>query len=110
EMQYHTLLMYTSCGWFFDEVTGIESMQDVFYATRAIQLAEEVSGEDFERGFVEQLEKMPSNRERYKSAADAYKEIEIPMRVDMLRVGVQYSVSALFRYFPGEMLLYIFDT
>ncbi|MEX2566508.1 MAG: DUF3536 domain-containing protein, partial [Cyclobacteriaceae bacterium] len=40
EMQYHTMLMYTSCGWFFDEVTGIESMQDIFYAARAIQLAE----------------------------------------------------------------------
>lgn len=110
EMQYHSLLMYTSCGWFFDEVTGIESMQDIFYATRAIQLAEEVSGKDFEAGFVKQLEKIPSNRQRYNSAADAYRETVVPMRVDMLRVGVHYAVSSLFRDFPGEMSMYSFDT
>lgn len=108
EMQYHTLLMYTSCGWFFDEVTGIEPMQDVFYASRVVQLAELISGEDYEKEFVEHLKTIPSNIERYGNAAKAYDEIVVPMRVDMLRVAAHYAVSSLFRKFSGELMLYGF--
>ena len=41
EMQRHALLMYTSCGWFFDEISGLETVQILQYAARLIQLAEE---------------------------------------------------------------------
>ena len=42
EMQRHLMLMYTSCAWFFDEVSGIETVQVMQYAARALQLAEEL--------------------------------------------------------------------
>lgn len=108
EMQYHTLLMYTSCGWFFDEVTGIESMQDIFYAARTIQLAGLIGGEDYEKGFVEHLKTIPSNIERYGNAAKAFEEIVVPMRVDMLRVAAHYAVSSLFRDLSDDLTLYSF--
>lgn len=108
EMQYHSMLMYTSCGWFFDEVTGIESMQDVFYASRAVQLAEEINGEKYEEKFVALLEKIPSNIPEYGNVAAAYDKIVKPMSLDMLRMGAHYAVSSLFIDFPEEVDLYNF--
>src|SRR5206468_7384556 len=52
ELQRHAMLMYTSCGWFFDEISGIESVQVIQYAARALQLAREVLDKDLEPGFL----------------------------------------------------------
>ncbi len=109
EMQYHTMLMYTSCGWFFDEVTGIESMQDIFYAKRAIQLAEEISGKDYEEDFVALLETIPSNLPEYENVLTAYEKYVKPMALDMIRIGAHYAVSSLFEEFPEEVSLYNFS-
>ena len=109
EMQYHAMLMYTSCGWFFDEVTGIESMQDVFYASRAIQLAEEISGKSYEKDFEDMLEKIPSNIPEHGNVKNAYEKIVKPMSLDMIRIGAHYAVSSLFEDFPTEVSLYNFS-
>ncbi|MCM4160318.1 DUF3536 domain-containing protein [Antarcticibacterium flavum] len=109
EMQYHSMLMYTSCGWFFDEVTGIESMQDIFYAKRAIQLAEEISGKSYEEDFVRLLEEIPSNIPEYGTALTAYRKFVEPMALDMIRIGAHYAVSSLFEEFPEEVSLYNFS-
>lgn len=108
EMQYHAMLMYTSCGWFFDEVTGIESMQDIFYAKRAVQLAEEVTGNDYESEFITFLEKIPSNLPQYDTVLKAYEKYVKPMALDMIRIGAHYAVSSLFEEFPEEVSLYNF--
>jgi alpha-amylase/alpha-mannosidase (GH57 family) len=56
ELQRHAMLMYTSCGWFFDELSGIETMQVIRYAGRAIQLAEGLFPEGLEQEvFLERL-------------------------------------------------------
>lgn len=109
EMQYHAMLMYTSCGWFFDEVTGIESMQDIFYATRAIQLAEEVSGDSYEPDFVESLKKIPSNLPEYGTVHKAYELYVKPTELDMIRIGAHYAISSVFEEFPEEVTLYNFS-
>ncbi len=109
EMQYHAMLMYTSCGWFFDEVTGIETMQDILYAARALQLAQAVSGRDFSEDFEEKLTQVPTNMPEFESAADAYRKYVKPTVVDMLRVGAHYAVASLFQDFPSEAMLYSFD-
>lgn len=108
EMQYHTMLMYTSCGWFFDEVTGIETMQDVLYAARAIQLAEKISGEKFEEEFIQLLKAVPSNLGEFGNAAVAYEQLVKPMIVDMIRVGAHYAIASLFENFPEQMNLFNF--
>ncbi len=109
EMQYHTMLMYTSCGWFFDEVTGIESMQDILYASRAIQLAEEISGNSYEKDFEQLLEKIPSNIPEFGTALTAYNKFVKPMSLDMIRIGAHYAISSLFEEFPEEVSLYNFS-
>ncbi|WP_439879563.1 DUF3536 domain-containing protein [Pontibacter sp. MBLB2868] len=108
EMQYHTLLFFTSCGWFFDEVTGIETIQDIFYAARAIQLAKAVSNNDLEPEFLTYLEQAKSNMKELGSAADTYKNIVQPTMIDLLRVGAHYAVSSLFEEHSDELELYSF--
>ncbi len=51
EMQRHAMLMYTSCGWFFDELSGIETTQVIQYAARTLQLYEELFGRPIEPNF-----------------------------------------------------------
>jgi hypothetical protein len=109
EMQYHAQLMYTSCGWFFDEVTGIETIQDIMYAARALQLASEINGRDYEPEFVKLLEKVPSNKPKYKHAAAAYERIVKPVMVDMMRVGAHYAVSSLFSEYSKATHVYSFS-
>ncbi|MER2997507.1 DUF3536 domain-containing protein [Pontibacter populi] len=109
EMQYHAMLMYTSCGWFFDEVTGIETMQDILYATRALQLAESISGKDYETTLLEYLANAESNKKEYKNAAEAYWAIAKTTMLDLLRVGAHYAVSSLFSDYATESKLYCYN-
>ena len=61
ELQRNALLMYTSCGWFFDDISGIETVQVLQYAGRVIQLASELFGQDLEPPFLEILALAKSN-------------------------------------------------
>ncbi|MCC6346528.1 MAG: DUF3536 domain-containing protein, partial [Nitrospirales bacterium] len=61
EVQRLAMAMYTSCGWFYDEVSGLETVQVLCYAAKAIQRAEEVFGYSLERNFIDDLKKVPSN-------------------------------------------------
>ncbi|WP_162054875.1 DUF3536 domain-containing protein [Pontibacter pamirensis] len=108
EMQYHTLLMYTSCGWFFDEVTGIETVQDIYYAARAIQLAHSISGQDtdYEKPFLKLLRQAKSNHKDLGNAAEAYLKSVKPTILDLRRVGAHYAVSSLFAEHKKEVELY----
>ncbi|HEX5889342.1 MAG TPA: DUF3536 domain-containing protein, partial [Pyrinomonadaceae bacterium] len=42
EMQHSALLMFTSCGWFFSDLAGIETLQVLRYAARVIDLQEQL--------------------------------------------------------------------
>ena len=55
ELQRQLLLMYTSCGWFFDDISGIETVQVIQFAGRAVQLAQELFGDSLEERFIERL-------------------------------------------------------
>lgn len=74
EMERHALLMYTSCGWFFDDLAGIETMQVLQYAGRALQLAREVGGDDLEEPFLQRLERASSNRPEAGNGRRLYEE------------------------------------
>ncbi|NRA52329.1 MAG: DUF3536 domain-containing protein, partial [Phaeodactylibacter sp.] len=81
ELQRHAMLMFTSCGWFFDEVSGIETNQILQYANRAIHYAIQVAGVDLHDEFVNKLEQVPSNV--YGNAAESYRKYVAPARVDL---------------------------
>ncbi len=103
ELQRHALLMYTSCGWFFDEISGIETVQVLQYAGRAIQLAEELFGDRFEEQFLAILEKAPSNIPEIGNGRVAYERFVLPARVDLPKVAAHYAVSALFEGYPESV-------
>lgn len=94
EMQRNAMYMYTSCGWFFDEISGIETNQILQYALRAIEFAKQISDQDLSNDFLERLEKAPSNV--FKNGAEAYKKYVEPARVDLARVGMHYATMSIF--------------
>jgi alpha-amylase/alpha-mannosidase (GH57 family) len=96
EMQRNALLMYTSCGWFFDDISGIETVQVIQYAARALQMAQDISGEDYESAFLKDLEKAPSNIPQNENGARVYEKFIKPAVLDLLRVGAHYAISSLF--------------
>ena len=100
EMQRHALLMYTSCGWFFDEISGIETTQILQYADRAIQLAESESSILLEKNFLQQLALAPSNLPELENGAVIHKKYVQPSRLTLSRVGSHYAVASLFEEFP----------
>jgi len=81
EMQHNALLMYTSCGWFFNDIAGLETVQILKYAARAIQLAHETTKVDLEEGFVKLLERAISNAAEFKNGANIYLNVVKPLMV-----------------------------
>jgi alpha-amylase/alpha-mannosidase (GH57 family) len=100
EMQRHAMLMFTSCAWFFDEISGIETVQVMQYASRALQLANEVSGEDLEPDYMKIFERAPSNVSEFKNGAEVWASFVKPATIDLLRAGAHYAVSSLFEEYP----------
>jgi alpha-amylase/alpha-mannosidase (GH57 family) len=96
EMQRHALLMYTSCAWFFAEISGIETVQMLVYAARAIQLAQEVDGLALEAGFFERLAAAPSNLPQLtKNGRDVYLKLVKPSVATLRTVIADHGINAL---------------
>ena len=108
EMQRQALLMYTSCGWFFDEVSGIESVQILQYAGRAIQLGEELSGDDLETPFLTLLEKARSNIPDHGNGRRVYEKFVKPTAVGWAQIGAHYAISSLFESYPQEVRFFCY--
>ncbi len=96
EVQRNAMLMYTSCGWFFDEISGIETTQILQYACRAIQLTSQISVRNLEQEFLKRLEAAPSNVPAYGNAATIYTRLVLPAKINLKRVGMHYAVSSIF--------------
>ena len=109
EMQRHAMLMYTSCGWFFDELSGIETVQIMQYAGRAIQLSENVFNGAMESAFLDKLSKAKSNLPEMKDGAHIYEKLVKPAMIDTKKVGVHYAVSSLFEDYPEKIKIYSFE-
>jgi alpha-amylase/alpha-mannosidase (GH57 family) len=109
EMQRHALLMYTSCGWFFDELSGLETVQVIHYAGRALQLAEECCAKNLESQFLEQLAKAKSNLSEHGDGAKIYEKWVKPAFVDIERVAGHYAISSLFENYGDKTQIYCYD-
>jgi hypothetical protein len=96
ELQRNAMLMYTSCGWFFDELSGIETVQVIEYAGRVVQLAEQLFKEPLEEQFLERVAAAKSNLPEYGDGSTIYKRYVKPSMVDLEKVGAHYSISSLF--------------
>ena len=109
EVQRHALLMYTSCGWFFDEVSGIETVQVILYAARAVQLLNEVNDVNLEKEFLGLLKETPSNIPDLKNAKVVYEKYVKPAIIDLQRVAAHYAVSSLFEEYSDRTRIYCYD-
>ena len=110
EMQRHAMLMYTSCGWFFDEISGIETVQVIQYAARAIQLANATfSREDLESGILKMLEKATSNLPENENGRVVYEKFARPAVMTREKVAAHYAISSLFESYPDEARIYSFS-
>ena len=96
EMQRHALLMYTSCGWFFDEPSGIETLQVLQYAARAAQLGQKLFDEPIESGLLERLERVPGNLPELADARTIYEKRVRPARFDAERFAADHAAGSLF--------------
>jgi alpha-amylase/alpha-mannosidase (GH57 family) len=108
ELQRHAMLMYTSCGWFFDDIAGIETVQVISYAARAAQLATTLTGDRFERAFLSDLEHAPGNRRDYPSGRAVYEELVRPMILELSDIAAHYAVNLVFRDEPDRHDVYCF--
>lgn len=108
EMQRHALLMYTSCGWFFDEISGIETTQILQYACRAIQLVSQSTGKELEEEFIRRLALAPSNV--LENGEQVYVKYVVPSRTNLQRVGIHYAVSSLFEEDPENFPVFNYTT
>ncbi|HWW99078.1 MAG TPA: DUF3536 domain-containing protein, partial [Edaphobacter sp.] len=112
ELERHTQLMYTSCGWFFDEISGIETVQIIAYAGRVIQLARKLFGEPgaaLEAGFLDILAKGKSNIPEIGDGAEVYRRYVNSMQIGLEQVGAHYAISSIFRNYPEHGELFCFD-
>jgi alpha-amylase/alpha-mannosidase (GH57 family) len=103
EMQRNALLMYTSCGWFFDDISGIEPVQVMQYACRAMQLLREITGLDLEPEYLNIIKDAPSNLPAYRNGAEVYRNYVRTAVVDLSRVGFHFALLSLIAESPDKV-------
>jgi alpha-amylase/alpha-mannosidase (GH57 family) len=108
ELQRHAMLMYTSCGWFFDDLWGIETVQIIQYAARVVQLSQELFGESPESQFVEKLSLARSNLSERGGGRDIYYQLVRTAMINWERIGAHYAVRSLFESYPDKTSIYCF--
>ncbi|HKL02110.1 MAG TPA: DUF3536 domain-containing protein, partial [Cryomorphaceae bacterium] len=109
EMQRQEMLMFTSCGWFFDEISGMETVQILQYACRAIQLAESETEASLENEFLKRLAKAPSNLESFNDGADVYREYVLPSQLTLTQIGMHFAVASLYAENPDDIVVFNYD-
>jgi hypothetical protein len=108
ELQRHAMLMYTSCGWFFDDISGIETVQVIQYAGRAIQLAKDFWDDDLETNFLETLSKAKSNLPEQGDGKQVYERWVRPAAVTLDKVAAHYGISSLFKPHANPERIYCY--
>jgi len=118
ELERHAQLMYTSCGWFFDDISGIETVQIIAYAGRVLQLAHKLFGDpvlfgsaasDLEAEFLAVLATAKSNNPDIANGAEVYRRFVTAARLDLESVGAHYAISSMFRSYPDSGQIFCFD-
>jgi alpha-amylase/alpha-mannosidase (GH57 family) len=112
EMQRHAQLMYTSCGWFFDDISGIETVQVIAYAARVLQLAGRLFGEeaeDLEPAFLERLSQARSNVASAGDGEQIYRDKIGRLQLGLEQVVAHYAISSIFSSFSEETELFCYN-
>jgi alpha-amylase/alpha-mannosidase (GH57 family) len=108
ELQRNRLLMYTSCGWFFDELSAIEPVQILRYAAMALQYLADLGGPRLEEEFVRRLTTAPTNVPAYPDGGVVWKRLIRPAVVDLRRVIAHYAITGLVEERPDDADVYAY--
>lgn len=103
EMQRFSLLSQTSCGWFFNDIAGLEAIQVMRYTARAVQLLEDLSGRQVEPRLLEVLAEARSNVPDEGTGADIYRRRVLTAAVSTRRHVAQYAITDMFRGYPDDL-------
>ena len=109
EMQRQTMLMYTSCGWFFSEISGIETVQIMKYAARAMQLGTDFSNKDYEKKFLEILSQAKSNIDEFGTGKEIFEKFVKPSVVTTKQITSLWAISSLYEDFEDEEDVYCYS-
>lgn len=109
EMQRHAMLMYTSCGWFFNDLSRIETVQIIQYAGRLLQLCAEMFSENFASPFLEKMAEAKSNIPAHGNGKQIYEKWIKPAVVDLRSVASHYAISTIFEYFPDRSSVFCYN-
>jgi hypothetical protein len=109
ELERHLQQAYTSCGWFFDDIGGIESVQVLQYAARAIQLAERLFGSPVEEEFTRTLAAARGNVPPNVTGDAIYRRLAAPVRIDLKDVCAHYALSSLFENYDERARLFCYE-
>ena len=105
EIQRNAMLMYTSCGWFFDEISGLEAVQVLRYAARALDLAGRFLEKPLEPEFTERLHEAQSNIDGMGSGADVYRKFALGARAHLREVAIHFAISSFFEDYQKKNTL-----
>ena len=108
ELQRNRMLMYTSCGWFFDEISGLEPVQVLRYAAMALQYLRDLGGGHHEPEFEKRLSAAPSNVAEYGDGGEVYRRLVMPTVVDLRRVVAHYAITDLFEDHPDDAAVHAY--
>lgn len=108
EIQRQAMLMYTSCGWFFSEISGIETTQIMKYAARAMQLAADFIDKDLETTFKNILEQAKSNYKEFGTGKDIFERFVKPSIVTTKQIASLWAISSLYQDFENEENVYCY--
>ncbi len=102
ESQRMALYMFTSCGWFFDDISGLEPVQVLKYAARAMELVEPWAGKELETGLIKFLSRATSNDPDERDGKHVYETRVRPSRIDPSLAAAHHAFDGLVEKIPGE--------
>lgn len=112
ELERHLQLMFTSCGWFFDDLAGIETVQIISYSGRVLQLAAILfpeTGGALEAEFLTQLDQARSNIEPHETGALIYRRAMLGQKIDLEQMVAQYAITSMFESRPEKTTEYCYN-
>lgn len=108
EMERNRMLMYTSCGWFFDDITGIESVQVLRYAARVLQLAFPFEARLVD-DFLRRLSRAVSNSKPQMQGDELFRKRIMPQISDLPQVAAHVAIASAFQEAPINGSLYCYE-
>ena len=109
EMQRHALLMQTSCGWFYADISGVEPVQNLRHAARAIELSSAFTTVNMEAKLLAELQAAKSNLRVERNGRRIWEARVRTARVGPARLAALYAARSVAVGLPDPYQVYAFE-